>query len=108
MIDKDPIEERLGALLRGPGQAADLVFVGRLTRRVEAERRLEAARKTTWSRFMLEASATAALLTAFILLAQVAPDMAGGATGPTAPALAAALLLGLWFAVELRPASAGR
>jgi hypothetical protein len=108
MSDRDSLEDQIGALLRGPAPAADTAFVARLERRLEAERRLEDARRGAWSRFAREASATAALLTAFILLGRIAPDAATAAAGASAPALAAALLLALWFLVELRPAAAGR
>lgn len=107
MIDKDPVEERLGALLRGT-QGSDPMFVARLERRLEAERRLELARKAEWGRFLRDIAATAALLVAFILLARAAPDAADLANGASAPALAAALLLAVWFAVELRPAATER
>lgn len=106
MIDRDPLEDRLGALLRGPVQKGDALFVARLERRLEAERRMEAARQAAWSRFAREASATAALLVAFILLGRAAPDTAPLVAGAPAPAMAAALLLALWFLVELRPAAA--
>jgi hypothetical protein len=108
MIDKDPVEEHLGALLRGPAAPADTAFVARLERRLDAERRLEEARRAAWSRFAREASATAALLTAFMLLGRATPGAATAAAGASAPALAAALLLALWFLVELRPSAAGR
>ena len=102
MIDTDPLEERLGALLRGPAQGSDPVFVARL------ERRLEAARKAEWSRFARDMAATVSLLAAFVLLGRAAPEAAEIAAGSSAPAMAAALLLALWFAVELRPAATER
>ena len=108
MIEKDPIEERLGALLRGPAQGSEPLFVARLERRLEAERRLEVARRADWGRFARDIAATAALLVAFMLLGRAAPEAADLTSEASAPAMAAALLLALWFAVELCPAATER
>ena len=108
MTDSDAFEARIGALLRGGQEPPNEAFMLRLERRLEVERRLEAARQMAWGRFAREASATAALLIAFILLGRLPADGAMALAGASAPAMAAALLLALWFAVELRPAATGK
>ena len=101
--DKDSI----GALLRGPDTAPDERFVHLVERRIVAEQRFEAVRLASWRRFAVEAAASAAMLAAFILLYRLAPYGAEGAASTVDPAVAAALIIGLWFAVELRPAARG-
>ena len=46
-------------------------------------------------------------VTCFILLYRLAPYGAEGAASTVDPAVAAALIIALWFAVELRPAARG-
>ena len=98
-------EDRIGALLRGPEEAPDEQFVQLVERRVAAEQRFEGARRAMWRRFAVEAAGSAAMLAAFILLYRLAPHGAEGAASLLNPTVAAALLIGIWFAVELRPAA---
>jgi hypothetical protein len=107
MNPEDELNARLGALLRSDRGPEEQPFVSQLTQRLMAEERLARARRAAWLRFATEASASAAILCAFVLLGRLGPVGAGAAFQALSPATAAILLLGLWFAVELRPA-AGR
>ena len=102
MMDEDQVDRKIGALLRGPANANDERFVRRLERRLAAERQMEAARRASWRRFGAEAVASLAVLAAFILLYGFVPE----GPSPLSPGVAAVLLIGLWFLVELRPAAA--
>jgi hypothetical protein len=107
MTDDRELDEKLGALLRGAPPVPDEAFVSRMQRLIEAERRMEAQRRAAWRRFAAEALASAAIALAFVLVARL--DRAvGDEVDLTAlsPAMAAALLIGLWLAVGFRPASA--
>jgi hypothetical protein len=75
---------------------------------VRAEQCMAAARRTAWRRFAAECVASAAILAVFDLLWRLRPAELPLAQLPVAPAAAAAVLvLGLWFAVEMRPAATG-
>lgn len=102
------MDASLAALLALPEAAPDEAFVARVERAVLAEQRMAAVRRRAWRRFAVEALSSAAVVTAFYLVWRLAP--AGIAVGELtlAPAMAAILVLGLWFAVELRPAATGR
>ena len=105
MID----DGKIAALLASPDRAPDEAFVARIERAVRAESRVAAARRTAWRRFAVECAASAAILAVFDLLWRLRPDELALAQLPFAPAAAAAVLvLGLWFAVEMRPAATGR
>jgi hypothetical protein len=109
MSDDRGMDEKIGALLRGSPRAPDDAFVSRVQRIVDAEQRMEAQRRAAWRRFAAEALASAAIALAFILVARL--DRAvGGEVDLTAlsPAMAAAMLIGLWLAVGFRPAAAGK
>lgn len=102
-------DERLSALFALPERAPDPAFVARIERAVRAERQAAAARKSAWHRFMVDCAASAAVVTAFGLIWRLVPAEASLAQAPVAPAAAAAaLVLALWFAVEIRPAATGR
>jgi hypothetical protein len=107
MTDDRDMDEKLGALLRGTPRGPDEAFVSRMQRIVEAEQRMEAQRRAAWRRFAAEALASAAIALAFILVARL-DGAVGDEVDLTAlsPAMAAALLIGLWLAVGFRPASA--
>ncbi|HEX8644193.1 MAG TPA: hypothetical protein VF702_09800 [Allosphingosinicella sp.] len=107
MTDDDRIDARLKALFAARARAPDDLFVARIARAVEADRRLAAARVAAWRRFRGEAAAGAAVVAAFALLWRLAPAPTPDqlTAGPTAAAL---LLLFLWFAVEIRPAATGK
>jgi hypothetical protein len=96
------MDRQIGALLRGPERPPDEAFAQRVERRLAAERRLGAARQASWRRFAAEVVASAGMLAAFVLLYRLAPQMPLDAVSPVSPAVAAALLLALWFGVELR------
>ena len=106
MTDEEMLDARLGALLREPNSAPDEAFVTRIARQVEVERRREAARRAAWRRFAGEVLGSAAMLAAFALLYRIAPAPPADAVPNLGPAMAAALLIALWFAVILRPAAA--
>ena len=102
-------DERIAALFASPERRPDEAFVARIERAVRAERRAAVARRMAWRRFAIECSASAAIVAAFGLLWRLGAAELPLAQFPVAPAAAAAMLvLGLWFAVELRPAAAGR
>lgn len=104
MTDEGSLDARIGALLRGPGGPPDEAFVRRIEQRIAAERRLQAARRAAWRRFATEAGGSLAMLAAFMLLYSVAPARESGPA--LGPAMAATMLIGLWFLVVLRPAAA--
>jgi hypothetical protein len=113
MSDHRDMDEKLGALLRGSEQPADDGFVARVERLIEAERRMERQRRAAWRRFAAEALASAAVALAFVLIARLDPGSGGGGAGEvdlavSSPAMAAAMLIGLWLAVGFRPAAAGK
>jgi hypothetical protein len=108
MTDEDRLDARLSALLGAPDPVPDPDFVARMARIVAAEQKLAAARARLWRRFTLEVLASAAVVAAFYLLWRLTPaglDLRGMAIGP---AMAAILILFLWFGVELRPFAAER
>ena len=107
MTDDQELDARLGALLRGPDAPPDAAFVRRIERLVAVEQRIEKARRAAWRRFAAEAAASGAVLAAFLLLGRLGADSGADAAGFLSPATAAVLLIGLWFAVELRPAASG-
>jgi hypothetical protein len=98
-------DDRMSALLRGPDCAPDERFVQMVERRIIAEQRFAAVRQALWRRFAVEAAASAAMLAAFILLYRLVRFGSGGDVWMLNPGVAAALIIGLWFAVELRPAA---
>jgi hypothetical protein len=104
-MDDQELERRIGALLRGPPQSPDEAFVRRMERLVLAEQRIEKARRSAWRRFAAEAAASAAVLSAFLLLGRLGLESNPNGSGLLSPATAAVMLIGLWFAVELRPAA---
>jgi hypothetical protein len=106
MTEDEMLDRQIGALLRGRERAPDEAFPRRVERRLAAERRLEAARQASWKRFAAEVVASAGMLAAFILLYRLAPEVPLEALSPVSPAVAAALLLALWFGVELRSSAA--
>lgn len=102
-------DERIAALFASPELAPDEGFVARIERAVRAEQRIAAARRAAWRRFAVECAASAAIVTAFDLVWRLGPAELPLAQLPVAPAaLAASLVLALWFAVELRPSATGR
>ena len=102
-------DERIAALFASPDRQPDEAFVARIERAVRAEQRAAAARRLAWRRFAIECMASAAVVVAFGLLRRLGSVEVPLAQFPVAPAaFAAVLVLGLWFAVELRPAAAGR
>ena len=108
MTEEERIDARLAALFAEPGAAPDEAFVGRVGRAVLAEQKMAAARRAAWRRFGLEALASAAIAATFVLLGRLAPFAVELDQGPFSPAVAGALVLLLWFAVELRPAAVER
>jgi len=102
-------DDRIAALFSAPERAPDEAFVARIERAVQAEQRLAATRRAAWRRFAVECAASAAIVTAFDLVWRLGPAELPLAQLPVAPAAAAAaLVLALWFAVELRPSATGR
>jgi hypothetical protein len=97
-------DERITALFASPERRPDDMFVLRVERALEAERRLELARAKVWGRFAVEALASGAVLLAFLLLGRLAPGAAE--ISALHPATAAVLLLACWFAAELIPRAA--
>ena len=108
MTDDDRTDARLAALLAVAEAEPDEAFVARVQRAVLAEQRMAAARSIAWRRFAVEALASAAVATAFVLLGRLAPLTFEFGQGPLSPAAIAALVLAIWFGVELRPAAAER
>jgi hypothetical protein len=108
MTRDDDIDARIGAALREAASAPDELFVRQVERRVAAEVRIAAGRRTVWARFAWEACASGAVLAAFVLLGRITPAAAAGASTPASPAIAAILLIGFWFAVELSAAPSRR
>ena len=100
-------DERIAALFASPDRAPDETFVARIERAVRAEQRMAATRRTAWRRFAIECVASAAIVVVFGLLRRLGPAELPLDQFPPAAA-AAMLVLGLWFAVELRPAAIGR
>jgi len=102
-------DERIVALFAAPERAPDEVFVARIARGVAAEQRAAAARAAAWRRFAVECAGSAAVITAFWLVWRLAPAALPLDGVTTVPAAAAAILiLGLWFAIELRPSATAR
>ena len=102
-------DERIAALFAAPERAPDEAFVARIARAVEAERRMAATRAAAWRRFAVECAASAAVVATFWLVWRLAPASLPLQAVANVPAAAAAVLtLGLWFAIELRPAATGR
>jgi hypothetical protein len=102
-------DERIAALFASDEPDPDEAFVARIGRAVRAEQRLARARRSAWRRFAVESAASAAIVTAFDLVWRLGPAELPLAQLPVAPAaFAAALVLALWFAVELRPSATGR
>ena len=108
MTDRDPLDARLEALLRGVERAPDEVFVAHVARAVEAERRMEAHRRAAWRRFASEAIAAVAIAAAFVLVGRLSPPSGEIDLIGFGPATAAGLLLLLWMAVGMRPFATGR
>ena len=108
MSDDVSIDAKLGALLRGAERAPDETFVSRMERVLEAERRMEAQRRSAWQRFGVEALASAAVALAFVLIGRLGTAAPEVDLTALSPAMAAALLIGLWLAVGFRPAAAGK
>ena len=105
-MSEEMLDRQIGALLRGPERSPDEAFAQRVERRLAAELRLEAARQASWRRFGAEVAGSAGMLAAFVLLYRLAPQVPLDAVSPVSPAVAAALLLALWFGVELRSSAA--
>jgi len=101
-------DERIAALFASPDRAPDEAFVVRIERAVRAEQRMAATRRSAWRRFAIECVASVAIVVVFGLLRRLGPAQLPLDQFPVAPAAAAMLMLGLWFAVELRPAAIGR
>jgi hypothetical protein len=101
-------DEKIAALFYAPERAPDEAFVARVERAVLAEQRMGAARAAAWRRFGVECAASAAIISAFYLLWRLAPAELPLNQLPVGPAAAAILVMGLWFAVELRPSATGR
>jgi hypothetical protein len=108
MSEDDAIDARLGALFAAAETGPDEAFVARIERAVLAERKLAAARAAAWRRFRGEAAASLAVVTVFALLWRMSPADLPVHQLAVGPGAIAALLLFLWFAVELRPAATGR
>jgi hypothetical protein len=106
MSDEEEMDRRLRALLRQDGPAPGDLFVLKVERRIEAEMRLDAARRLVWRRALTEALATAAVLAAFIFLGRLAPEIPADGLTLASPAMAAVLVAALWLTIELRPANA--
>ena len=104
MNEDDRIDTRLATLLAAPERAPDEAFVARMHRAVLVEQRIAASRRAAWRRFRYEAAASAAVAAAFVLIGRLAPLEVALGHGPLSPAAIGALVLALWFAVELRPA----
>jgi hypothetical protein len=103
MTEDDAIDVRIGALLRGSDRAPDEVFVSRLERVLAAERRMEERRSAAWRRFAAEACASAAIAAAFVLIGRLSPPGVEADLTILSPAMAAALLIGVWLVVGFRP-----
>ena len=100
-------DEKITALFAAPERAPDEAFVARMARMVAAEQKLAAARRSAWRRFGRECLAAAAVVAAFDLVWRLTPaDIRLDQLFAVPAGAAAALLLALWFAVELRPAAA--
>lgn len=108
MKDEDALDARLTLLLAAPPSPPDDAFVARVRSAVLAERRIAAAEAATRRRFVVEGLATLAIAAAFLLLGRLAPLSSETGIGTPGPALAAVLLLALWYLVELRPAALER
>lgn len=100
-------DEKIAALFAAPERAPDEAFVARVERAVLAEQGMRAARAAAWRRFGVECAASAAIISAFRLLWRLAPAELPLDQLPVGPAAAAILVMGLWFAVELRPSATG-
>jgi len=89
----DP-DKALGALLAAPALEPNPDFAARVTALVEAEARLNAARRAAWRRFAGEAISAAG-----IALGAVAVSRLSGEPGlmPSGPGLAAALAMLCWL-----------
>ena len=103
-MSNEETDLRIGALLRElPTPGSDL-FVLQVERRIDAEMRLDAARRAAWRRAFRETFATAAIIAAFVFLARLSPEVPADGLTFASPAMAAMLLLALWLTVGLREA----
>lgn len=105
-MDDERLDTRLAELFAPRQRLTDAAFVTRVERAVAADRHLAAARKSAWRRFSYEAAASGAVAAAFVLLGRLAPFSFELGAGAMSPAVVAALVLGLWYVVELRPGAA--
>jgi len=102
-------DERIALLFAPDERDPDEAFVARIAKAVAAEQSLAASRRRAWRRFAVECAASAAIVTAFDLAWRLGATELPLDQLPIAPAAAAAaLVLALWFAVELRPSATGR
>jgi len=108
MSEDELVDARLAALFAEAETVPDEAFVARVHRAVLIEQRLAAAQRGAWRRFAVEAVASAAVAAAFVLLGRLAPLTLELGESAFSPAVTGALILGLWFMVELRPAAAER
>lgn len=108
MPEDERIDIALSNLFAAPDAAPDDAFATRVARAIVAEQRIAAVRRASWRRFSLEVAASAAVAAAFVLLGRLAPFSLDPGQPAMTPAIAAALVLGLWFAVELRGTATAR
>jgi len=107
MNDELTADARLARLLARPERPPDEMFVGRVERARVAEGRMARDRRGAWLRFLTEASAAAAMAAAMLALPRLEPAAeASAALTMFNPTVAAAMLLGLWFALAGRPTAA--
>lgn len=101
------LDELLRTELLGPESAPDEAFVARVQMGIVAEERMAKRRAAAWRRFSAEAAGSASVAAAFVLMGRLGPASGDVDILTFAPATAAALLLGVWLSVGMRPAGRG-
>lgn len=103
------LDARLTALLAQPDPAADEHFVDRVVALARHDFAVRRARKRAIERVGIELLALAAVIAAFALLANAAPEAAGfgDVIGLASPAMLGLTMLILWGLVGGRPAASG-
>lgn len=102
------IDTKLNALFAVPPTPPDEKFVKRVDAAVMAEQRMQAARVAMWRRFAVELAGTIAVVAAFHLLWEMAPNDIDIGPLMHAPGIAASMLLFLWLGVQQRQSAAPR
>lgn len=98
-------EAELAAMLTPPDRPVDEGFVGAVARRVEAEARLAAARRSAWVRLGWDLAGAVAVLAVVVLMAGLGQLGHRAPLPPAGLGMTAVLLLSLWCLLSLAPPS---